>query len=200
MPAGPHLSMRAPTQQPVSGLRQTSALHRSVPPPVPGSGPQLKNAPLPGATMVSNEKIMNEREKNMEAAVMMVHGRKVRLSEENSGSLYALGRSWVRNGYYHDNQLKAGDILKILPKPLPAKSSLHLQVTSEDDIKIDKDLGCAEQLAEEDLLKKGLVKRAKAIRARLRKERMLRIERYKQRLSILLPTQSELMGRNEATP
>ena len=34
---------------------------------------------------------------------------------------------------------------------------------------------------------------------RLRKERLLRIERYKQRLSLLLPTQIELIGRNEAT-
>uniref|UniRef100_A0A0A9EX97 Uncharacterized protein n=1 Tax=Arundo donax TaxID=35708 RepID=A0A0A9EX97_ARUDO len=42
-----------------------------------------------------------------------------------------------------------------------------------------------------DLLKQH-VKRAIRIRARLQKERLCRIERYKQRLALLLPPPSEL--------
>ncbi|XP_020256871.1 uncharacterized protein LOC109833563 isoform X1 [Asparagus officinalis] len=146
----------------------------------------------------------NDRENSSEDSIVVIHDRKVRLSEGTSGSLYALCRSWVRNGPPQVSQSTFGDSLRILPKPLPA-ALVNMQAnTSEDSNGNDKsdkdeDLGPIEQLSAQDLLK-GHIKHAKKVRARLNKERHLRIERYKQRLSLLLPTQIELIGRNEATP
>lgn len=135
---------------------------------------------------------------------MVIHDRKVRLSEGNSGSLYALCRSWVRNGLPQESQPTIGDSLKILPKPLPASLvNSHMPKKSEEANEAknsdkEEDLGSNEHLSARDLLKVH-IKHAKKVRAGLRKERLLRIERYKQRLSLLLPTQIELIGRNEAT-
>ncbi|PNT76648.1 hypothetical protein BRADI_1g50960v3 [Brachypodium distachyon] len=75
---------------------------------------------------------------------------KVNLLDSESGSLYALCRSWVRNGVQHEIQNDTGEYTAA------------------------------------DLLKQH-VNRAKKIRARLRKGRQSRIERYKQRLAFLLP-------------
>ncbi|XP_065047746.1 pollen-specific leucine-rich repeat extensin-like protein 1 isoform X2 [Musa acuminata AAA Group] len=59
-------------------------------------------------------------------------------------------------------------------------------------------VGSVEELSERDLLEIH-IKHAKSVRARLRKERLRRIERCKQRLALLLPPPSEL-GRNETAP
>ncbi|KAG6483198.1 hypothetical protein ZIOFF_059840 [Zingiber officinale] len=58
--------------------------------------------------------------------------------------------------------------------------------------------GSIEELPMEDLLQRH-IKHAKSVRARMRKERLRRIQRCKQRLALLLPPPSEL-GKNETTP
>lgn len=57
--------------------------------------------------------------------------------------------------------------------------------SEEDEDETDEDEN-VDRLSEEDLLRRH-VQRAKQIRARLSNERAKRIERYKTRLSLLLP-------------
>ncbi|KAG1342670.1 putative wiskott-Aldrich syndrome protein [Cocos nucifera] len=127
-----------------------------------------------------------------------------KLSDGESGSLYALCRSWVRNGLPHESQPNFGDGVKLLPRPLPPSMvDTHMLKKSEDNNEAkdsikEEDVGSVEQLSARDLLE-GHIKRAKRVRAQLRKERLLRIERYKQRLALLLPPPSEL-GRNDTAP
>jgi hypothetical protein len=82
----------------------------------------------------------------------------------------------------------------ILPRPLPA--SVVDSRISEKDNDAEKENSEEEknetgEYTASDLLKQH-VKRAKKIRAGLQKERLRRIERYKQRLALLLPPPSEL--------
>ncbi|XP_010937005.1 uncharacterized protein [Elaeis guineensis] len=104
----------------------------------------------------------------------------------------------------NDRKPNFGDGVKLLPRPLPPSMvDTHMLKKSEDineaeDSIKEEDVGSVEQLSARDLLE-GHIKRAKRVRAQLRKERLLRIERYKQRLALLLPPPSEL-GRNDTAP
>ncbi|XP_072974453.1 uncharacterized protein [Typha angustifolia] len=166
---------------------------------------QAKVSSLP-AVVPSNLEYNNskERDRNREDTVVMINDRKVRLVDGGSGSLYALCRSWVRNGLPHETQPSFGNGEPLLPRPLPASvvgiNMLrdHGGDDKDDDPIKEEHEGSLEQLSTHDLLE-GHIKHAKRIRAQLRKKRLLRIERYKQRLSLLLPPPSEL-GRNEAAP
>ncbi|WVZ56122.1 hypothetical protein U9M48_006699 [Paspalum notatum var. saurae] len=146
-------------------------------------------SPIAPSNEQSNPK---DREKiREEPTIVVINDRKVNLLDSESGSLYALCRSWVRNGVPHESQPSFGNDEPLLPRPLPA--SVVDSRISEDDNNDPAD----EDLVEEpqknadgefnpsDLLKQH-VKRAKKIRARLQKERLRRIERYKQRLALLL--------------
>eukprot|EP00252_Welwitschia_mirabilis_P000724 TRINITY_DN1068_c0_g1_i1.p1 TRINITY_DN1068_c0_g1~~TRINITY_DN1068_c0_g1_i1.p1 ORF type:complete len:187 (-),score=20.50 TRINITY_DN1068_c0_g1_i1:267-827(-) len=97
------------------------------------------------------------RDKGAENTVVVsVNGRKVRLSNTDSDSLYALCRRWIRND-------------------VPRKDQLEESV---------------ENMSEQQLLELH-VQRARQIRARLRDKRARRIDRYKQRLALLLPRSLE---------
>ncbi|KAL5217881.1 hypothetical protein ABZP36_018565 [Zizania latifolia] len=127
------------------------------------------------------------------ATTVVINDRKVNLLDSESGSLYALCRSWVRNGVPHQSQPNFGTGAPILPRPLPA--SVVDSRISEKDNDAEKEDSEEEKNETSELLKQH-VKRAKKIRAGLQKERLRRIERYKQRLALLLPPPSEL-GRHE---
>ncbi|KAJ6816796.1 uncharacterized protein M6B38_415840 [Iris pallida] len=194
-PPGPHHFVVP--RQPVGGPHKTAPVAATSAP---------KAAPFPAVSLAPENINFNDsgRERSREDTLVMIHGRKVRMSEGGSGSLYALCRSWVRNGLPQENQPNIGDSLRILPKPLPASaisSQLRKEIeeTNEAEDSGKEDITSGEDLSADDLLK-GHIKHAKKVRSRLRKERLLKIERYKQRLSLLLPTQMELIGRNDATP
>ncbi|KQK22708.1 hypothetical protein BRADI_1g68918v3 [Brachypodium distachyon] len=115
----------------------------------------------------------------------------VNLSDSESGSLYALCRSWVRNGVQHEIQPSfVGNVAPVLPRPLPASvvdsrmSGKDKEAENEEPKEKKNDTG---EYTTAELLKE-LVDRAKKIRAEFRKERQSRIERYKQRLALLLPS------------
>ncbi|KAG0464245.1 hypothetical protein HPP92_020314 [Vanilla planifolia] len=151
-------------------------------------------ASVPVMPISTEQNDAKEREKSVEDAFVMVRGRKVRLLDSGSDSLYALGRSWIRNGLTQETHSSIGDSIKLLPKPLPpsiVEEMLKRKENSKDEENGEDEHGdSVEHLSSQDLLA-GHIKRAKRVRARLRRERLLRIERYKQRLSLLLPAPSD---------
>lgn len=146
------------------------------------------------------------REKLKGDALTVVRNRNVRLTE--GSSLYALCRSWLRNGFPEEIQPRRGSTGRSLPKPSPIpKTTEDLQMKEreeEEDEEEEKD-GEVEQQEEQgsddaqeegeesvenvstDDLFKRHIKRAKKVRARLREVRLKRIARYKSRLALLLP-------------
>ncbi|KAG8074175.1 hypothetical protein GUJ93_ZPchr0006g40656 [Zizania palustris] len=160
----------------------------------PKANPVLVVAP---SLQEINDSKDSERSKEG-ATTVVINDRKVNLLDSESGSLYALCRSWVRNGVPHQSQPNFGTGAPILPRPLPA-SVVDSRISEKDN---DAEKEDSEEEKNEtgeytasELLKQH-VKRAKMIRAGLQKERLRRIERYKQRLALLLPPPSEL-GRHE---
>uniref|UniRef100_A0A0E0GJC2 Uncharacterized protein n=3 Tax=Oryza TaxID=4527 RepID=A0A0E0GJC2_ORYNI len=157
---------------------------------------QPKVIPLPAVTP-SPQEINNSKDSERskeDSTTVVINDRKVNLMDSESGSLYALCRSWVRNGVPHESQPSFGTGAPILPRPLPA--SVVDSRISEKDNDAEKENSEEEknetgEYTASDLLKQH-VKRAKKIRAGLQKERLRRIERYKQRLALLLPPPSEL--------
>ncbi|KAM6554075.1 hypothetical protein CsatB_014837 [Cannabis sativa] len=132
------------------------------------------------------------RDKSRDDTLTVVKDRKVRIVE--GASLYALCRSWLRNGTQDETQPQYGNGPRSLPKPYPisvATGNLQKKESPEeyddDGVKDDESV---EHLSAEDLLK-GHVKRAKRVRARLRELRLKRIARYKSRLALLLPPLAE---------
>ncbi|XP_078444786.1 uncharacterized protein LOC144713916 [Wolffia australiana] len=141
---------------------------------------------------VENSKL-EQREKNRDDGTSRVYDRKVRLSETPSGSLYGLCRSWLRDGLHQEIQPKFGDGAQLLPKPLPHKTCgstslgrIALIAEDEDTEPEENEESIGRKSSARDLLQRH-VKRAKRVRACLREERLQRIERYKQRLALLLP-------------
>ncbi|XP_012092612.1 uncharacterized protein LOC105650339 isoform X1 [Jatropha curcas] len=120
----------------------------------------------------------------------------VKISDE--ASLYALCRSWLRNGFTEESQPHYGDVVKSLPRPLPiAVVDTHSpKKEGEEEVEEDEeDEESVDHLSAQDLLKRH-IKRAKKVRARLREGRLKRIARYKTRLALLLPPHVEQL-RNE---
>lgn len=141
---------------------------------------------------------------------MVINDRKVNVLDSESGSLYALCRSWLRNGVPHEIQPSfVGNVAPLLPRPLPASvvdsrmsekdNDVEDQVSEEEQrYAQERNTLCIREVMDRaltnndtittasDLLSEH-VTRAKKIRAQLRKERQVRIERYKQRLALLLP-------------
>ncbi|RDX87762.1 hypothetical protein CR513_30726, partial [Mucuna pruriens] len=94
---------------------------------------------------------------------------------------------------YHDltpSGPQQKDVMKALPKPLPASMvGSYLSNKKEDEKDEDEqeeNEQSVEHLSPQDLLKRH-IKRAKRVRARLREERLQRITRYRSRLRLLLP-------------
>ncbi|KAM0884717.1 hypothetical protein ACQ4PT_030812 [Festuca glaucescens] len=172
-------------EQPSRGVPIAPQPHPKVVTPSPRNpGPAVTPSPQEH----SNAK---ERESTKEdASTVVINDRKVNVLDSDSGSLYALCRSWVRNGVPHEIQPSfVGNVAPLLPRPLPASvvdsrlSEKDKDVEDQDSEEEKNDTG---EYTAADLLKQH-VTRAKKIRAKLRKERQVRIERYKQRLALLLP-------------
>ncbi|GAB4832689.1 hypothetical protein Ancab_006704 [Ancistrocladus abbreviatus] len=135
-------------------------------------------------------------DKGRDDTFVIVRDRKVRISD--GASIYALCRSWLKNGFCEESQPQFGDIVKSLPKPLPAPTSDTRSPKREGDSEEEEeDQKSAENLSSEELLQRH-IKHAKRVRARLREERLQRIARYKGRLALLLPPLVE-QCRNDAS-
>ncbi|XP_021758742.1 uncharacterized protein LOC110723702 isoform X2 [Chenopodium quinoa] len=164
----------------------------SVPIPATAKGVTLNNIAQSKAGSFSfsaphNDAPKDPIDKDKDDTLVTLRDRKVRISDE--ASLYALCRSWLRNGYVKDNQPQYGDVSMSLPKPLPVplrlyESSSPKRKDRDDEYESEVDeveIPCAEVLLTRH------IKRAKRIRARFREERSQRIDRYKSRLALLLP-------------
>ncbi|XP_057457584.1 uncharacterized protein LOC130748379 [Lotus japonicus] len=205
----------------------THALHMNRPPHLPyphtGHAPPASTASPPvkghtkatarsAASDVNGHKDTSTRERSRDETFVVIRDRKVRLTE--NASLYALCRSWLRNGIIEESQPQQKEVMKALPKPLPASMvASHMSNKNEhekddeqeesEEIRILQETGMlssAEEvtkrhmkleqsvmhLSVKDLFKRH-IKRAKGVRARLREERLQRIKRYRSRLRLLLP-------------
>ncbi|XP_028774318.1 uncharacterized protein LOC114731343 [Neltuma alba] len=163
-----------------------------------GSGP-FKGVPVsahPKVAPRSTNGYKDTRERSKEDAFILVRDRKVRITEDPS--LYALCRSWLKNGVNEETQLQQEDVMKVLPKPLSASVVAGYMENNKEDEDGDKqeEEKINEQLSSQDLLK-GHIQRAKKVRARLREERLQRITRYRSRLRLLLPPSVDQL-RNDA--
>ncbi|XP_074312926.1 uncharacterized protein LOC141648278 isoform X2 [Silene latifolia] len=118
-------------------------------------------------------------------AVFTVRDRKVRISDRNA--LYALCRSWLKNGYREESQPHYGDVSRSLPKPLHLPESSSPERKEIDDETDGEDESALGTLCAEELLQRH-VNRAKRVR-----------ERYKSRLKLLLPSPLE-QCREDAGP
>ncbi|XP_021727870.1 uncharacterized protein LOC110694988 isoform X1 [Chenopodium quinoa] len=177
----------------------------SVSIPATARGVTLNNHPHSKAgsfsyTAPENSAPKDPIDKGTDDTFVTLRDRKVRVSD--GASLYALCRSWLRNGYVEDNQPQYGDFLKSLPKPLPLplplplprplyESSSPKRKDRDDETEADEVEKSVEMSSAEELLTRH-VKRAKRVRARLREERSQRIDRYKSRLALLLPPNGNL--------
>ncbi|KAJ0502391.1 hypothetical protein HanRHA438_Chr11g0514901 [Helianthus annuus] len=157
------------------------------------------------------------RDKNGDDAFVVIRDRKVQVSEGTS--IYAQCRSWLKNGVTLEKQYP--DCVKSLPKPLPA---LTVEARKEDDLELEEEvfislyvmyhvvtlsltnddfsfIGCqnpenVDHLSAKELLQLH-VNHAKKVRARLRNQRLQRIERYKDRLALLLPAVADQQPKND---
>ncbi|GAA0171776.1 hypothetical protein LIER_25733 [Lithospermum erythrorhizon] len=148
--------------------------------------------------IMDNNGFKEARDRSRDYRFLLVRDRKVRVSEDSS--LYALCRSWLRNGLPEQTEPQYNDIVKSLPRPLPfarqdSQSSGKKEEKEENE---EEGGGFVEHLSHQDLLQKH-IKRAKRVRSRLSEERLRRIARYKTRLSLLLPAIVEQHHRNEST-
>ncbi|XP_035835044.1 uncharacterized protein LOC110890634 isoform X1 [Helianthus annuus] len=148
--------------------------------------------------------------------------KQVQISEGTS--LYAQCRSWLKNGVPLEKQtpiptnfvpdvneaLPQGreafsrfsrtsgpqypDGVKSLPKPLPAST---VEARKEDDLELEEENPeNVDHLSAKELLQLH-VNHAKKVRARLRNQRLQRIERYKDRLALLLPGVADQQPKND---
>ncbi|GMY22293.1 transcription elongation regulator 1-like [Fagus crenata] len=198
-----------PLNAPVHVMRPTHHHHllqQQQPTQLPSATNPIKGIPLsthlkvaPSSSVSDYNGYKDPRDKSMDAfsrgkatdeSLITIKDRKVNITPD--ASLYALCRSWLRNGISEECQPQYGDVAKSLPKPTPLpKASTHLPKKKEgeeeeEDAEDEEDYESIENLAPKDLLKRH-VKHAKKVRARLREERLRRIARYKTRLGLLLP-------------
>lgn len=162
--------------------------------------PHPKVGPPPSSVPESNG-YRDLRDKSKDGTFVTIRDRKVRITD--GASLYALCRSWLRNGVSEEIQPpQYGDSLKSLPSPLPMPladdDSLATENEGDEGEDDEEEEGSVEHQEAQDLLR-GHVKRAKRVRARLREERLRRIGRYKTRLALLLPPLAE-QYRNDSSP
>ncbi|KAL2330897.1 hypothetical protein Fmac_018478 [Flemingia macrophylla] len=163
------------------------------------SPPVKKAAPRSAVSDTNGSKDASTREKSRDDTYIVVRDRKVRIMED--ASLYALCRSWLRNGINEESQPQQKDVMKGLPKPLAASmrgSYLSNKKEDEKEDEQEENEQSVEHLSHQDLLKRH-IKRAKRVRARLREERLQRITRYRSRLRLLLPPAIEQCRNDTAT-
>ncbi|MED6170112.1 hypothetical protein PIB30_027711 [Stylosanthes scabra] len=157
---------------------------------VPAQG---KGAPRFAVSDSNRYKETSTRERSRDDALSVVRDRRVRITDESS--LYSLCRSWLRNGINEEIQLLPKEVMQPLPKPLP-ESILEMPNKQDKEDK-DEQEESVDHLSPEDLLK-GHIKRAKRVKARFREERSKRIERYKNRLRLLLPPSEDELRNDTA--
>ncbi|XVE76669.1 hypothetical protein DITRI_Ditri13aG0000200 [Diplodiscus trichospermus] len=174
---------------------------RPPPPPLPHPThchPPLKGLPLSLHPKVASSPFSLSESKGYknvgyrtkDDSLVNVRDRKVRITD--GASVYALCRSWLRNGFPDETQQpQYGDIMKSLPQPLPIPVTDNLPRDKEDEEEQEEedkkeDEQSVENMSTQDLLKRH-INRAKKVRSRLRQERLKRIARYKTRLALLLP-------------
>ncbi|XP_021281376.1 uncharacterized protein LOC110414484 isoform X2 [Herrania umbratica] len=174
-PPSPSLSLPHPTHfhPPLKAL--SLSLHPKV-------------APSPSSLSETNG-YKNVRDRTKDDSLVNVRDRKVRITD--GASVYALCRSWLRNGFPDETQPQYRDVSKSLPQPLPIPVTDNLPKDTEDEEEQEQedkkeDEQSVENLSAQDLLKRH-IDRAKKVRSRLREERLKRIARYKTRLALLLP-------------
>ncbi|KAJ3674086.1 hypothetical protein LUZ60_006078 [Juncus effusus] len=171
-------------------------------PAQPPLGPTLKGVPIPNHAKVHSlptvaptleYTLAKERERSREErdAFIVSNDRKVRVTDGDA-SLYSLCRSWVRNGIPREIQSNNGNNERLLPRPLPASFndpniSNNSEIKDEDDPPEKENESETEEKITTESLLKGHIKRAMKVRARLQKERRIKLRRYKQRLTLLLP-------------
>ncbi|XP_016434736.1 uncharacterized protein LOC107761084 isoform X2 [Nicotiana tabacum] len=181
--------------RPVVGSRPPFGLNHMDPGSVPTAGagvrPTHLQHSLVGSSPTANSAVIN----GFPVVTSSSHP-KVRISD--NASLYALSRSWLRNGLPDETQPQYMDGVRSLPRPLPlAPQDAESPVKKEGDKEEEKeDGGSVEHLSPKELLQRH-VKRAKRIRSRLREERLRRIARYKTRLALLLPPMVEQQYKND---
>ncbi|CAI0428079.1 unnamed protein product [Linum tenue] len=199
-PSSSALSYRPASPSPLLSHPQYPALSRQTLVPSP---PAIKGIPLPCQLMVApspspvsdSSGYKNTRDVT-DDAVIVVRDRKVRVS--GGASLYALCRSWLRNGVAEESQTPYSEGAKTLPRPLPLPVVDSTSPSKEDEGEdTDQAEETVEHLSAQDLLKRH-IKHAKKVRARLREERLSRIARYKTRLALLLPPQAEQLRNDTA--
>ncbi|TVU47813.1 hypothetical protein EJB05_07422, partial [Eragrostis curvula] len=127
--------------------------------------------PVPPTAPGPEQNNSKDRERSREeSSIVVINDRKVNLLESESGSLYALCRSWVRNGIPHESQPSFGNGEPILPRPLPASvvdsriSGKDNNNTEDEDSDDEPQKNADGEYNTNDLLKQH-VKRAKKIRA-----------------------------------
>ncbi|KAK3028530.1 hypothetical protein RJ639_037699 [Escallonia herrerae] len=182
----------------------TTHLHHSLVGSAAGAAPAVvkgipvstqhhtKVAPSPSSLSDSNG-YKDIWDRSRDDSFVTVRDRKVRISD--NASLYALCRSWLRNGFPEESQPHYVDSVKSLPRPLPVTvRNAHSPIKEGD--KEEEDEGLVKDLSPKELLQRH-VKRAKRVRASLREERLRRIARYKTRLALLLPPIVEQQFRND---
>ncbi|XP_047335670.1 uncharacterized protein LOC124939212 isoform X2 [Impatiens glandulifera] len=158
--------------------------------PLLGSPPSsvMPSMVFPYQPSVSDSNVYKDiNDKGKDDTFLTVRDRRVRISE--GSSLYALCRSWVRNGFPEESQHPqcADGTRSSLPKPLAIPESDSNSPEKNDDVMDEEEEeGSVDNLLTEELLMRH-VKRAKRIRSRLKEERLHRILRYKNRLALLLP-------------
>ncbi|CAL0326293.1 unnamed protein product [Lupinus luteus] len=153
---------------------------------------QSKATPRSGVSDNKNGYKDTSARESRDDTLTIVRGRKVKITED--ASLYALCRSWLRNGISEDIQPQQKDVMNVLPKPLPASDEASNMPNKKEDEKDEdeqeEDEESVEHLSPQEILKRH-VKRAKRVRARSREERLQRIKRYRNRLTLLLPPPGE---------
>lgn len=178
----PHAHLIRPAHVHQTFLGSTGVISAAVK-GVPVSG-QLKAATSQPSVSECNG-YKDQRDRSRDDMFATVRDRKVRIYE--GSSLYALCRSWLRNGYPEEPQPQYVDGVKLLPKPSP---SLVVDALIKKEVGEEEEERSVENLSSKDLLQRH-VKRAKRVRAQLREERLQRIARYKTRLALLLPPLAE---------
>ncbi|XP_021993946.1 uncharacterized protein LOC110890634 isoform X7 [Helianthus annuus] len=177
------------------GFLNSDQLVKANPLSAPLQQPLVGGAP----TVSANTKVVGQssvafdnslREKNGDDAFIVIRDRKVQVSEGTS--LYAQCRSWLKNGVTLEKQYPDG--VKSLPKPLPAST---VEARKEDDLELEEENPeNVDHLSAKELLQLH-VNHAKKVRARLRNQRLQRIERYKDRLALLLPGVADQQPKND---
>ncbi|MED6133000.1 hypothetical protein PIB30_024228 [Stylosanthes scabra] len=153
---------------------------------LPLSPQQHKGTHRSAVTDSNGYKDTSTRERSRDDQYIVVRDRKVRITED--ASLYALCRSWLRNGVHEENQPRQNDVIRALPKPLPASvvAGMSNKKEEKDSDEHEEKEESVEHLSAPDILKRH-IKSAKKVRARLREERLQRISRYRNRLQLLIP-------------